>query len=72
MNKVSTQCGLTESFFKPKNKIVCKQQNSSWKASLGTRLQNAETCASKEPTRKKEAWMVKPLSAVYVKTVVAC
>lgn len=40
-------------FFKPKNKIVCKQQNASWKASLGTRLQNAETCASKEPTRKK-------------------
>ena len=61
------------SFFKPKkNKIECKQQSASWKASLGTRLQSAKTCASKEPTRKKEAWMVKPLSAVYVKTVVAC
>ena len=40
--------------------------------SAGTRLQSTKTCASKEPTRKKEAWMVKPLSAVYIKTVVAC
>ena len=65
---------VNRSFFKPKKKTKLSANS---KVHHGRQVwaqdyKVQKLAHLKSQLEKKEAWMVKPLSAVYVKTVVAC